>query len=166
MVRRIDEASKMSPFTQNRVSRTIWPWPEANRASARAPRPAWRRALLQAFIMAVVAGVLWKTAHGPARVALSGLLATLAAMVLAIGIFLPGRYFALTRGIRAVAHGLGVGMTWLLLVPFFYVCFGLGGWLSRRSGKDPLRREFPTGAKSYWLARPAGESGNSYRRQH
>lgn len=50
-----------------------------------------------------------------------------------------------------LARGIGTGLTWLLLVPFFYIVFGLGRLVLKLRGADPMRRVIDPECKSYWI---------------
>jgi hypothetical protein len=41
-------------------------------------------------------------------------------------------------------------VTFLLLVPFYYLCFVPGRIVGLLLGKDPLERKFPTNETTYW----------------
>ena len=54
----------------------------------------------------------------------------------------------------------------LTLCILFYVCITPIGLLMRLVGKDPLRRKFDPGAKSYWIVRePPGPAPETFREQ-
>lgn len=81
-------------------------------------------------------------------------------------LFMPRLHDAIKRGLIWFAHLVGLGLSWLLLVPFYYLCFVPGRiWLSIR-GKDPMQRAFPTDEKSYWVPRPAVKTIAQYQKQH
>jgi Saxitoxin biosynthesis operon protein SxtJ len=54
----------------------------------------------------------------------------------------------------------------LFLGILFYVCVTPYGFLMRLAGKDPLRRKFEPGAKSYWIVRePPGPAPETFKNQ-
>ena len=66
-------------------------------------------------------------------------------------------YDRFDRLVRLLATALAIGLTWLLLVPFFYLCFVPGRLVLMALRKDPMNRECPSAEKSYWVPyRPSG----------
>lgn len=49
-----------------------------------------------------------------------------------------------------LAHVIGVGLTRILLVPFYYIIFGLGHLFLLLRSKDPMRRALERDRDSYW----------------
>ena len=90
----------------------------------------------------------------------------LAAVVFFGGFFWPPLYEGFKRGGLWLGKAAGVTLAWVLLVPFFYVCFTLGrlGLAARR--KDPMQRRFEPGKTSYWSDRRPVADLESYRRQY
>ena len=148
---------------QDSVSKAIWPWREA--ASRQAPTAAHgnvkARALLQTIIMAAVAGVFFYRRH-PVP---GAILSALAVMMLTGGCFFPSFFLALERAGRRFGQWVGTGLTWLLLVPFFYLCFIPARIILLLTGKDPLNREFPSKAATLWVPRPPVKDPGQYRKQ-
>lgn len=67
---------------------------------------------------------------------------------------------------NVVAIAAGKGITFLLLVPFFYLVFVPGRLLLALSGRDPLNRRFPSDEPSYWVKRAPGISPAHYKKQY
>lgn len=73
---------------------------------------------------------------------------------------------ALQRVLRAFGRGVGRVVTWLLLVPLFYLVFTPFGLLARRGRRDPMARRLDRTVASYWEERPAESPGpEPYERQ-
>lgn len=89
----------------------------------------------------------------------------LAAVVLVSGLFLPPVFAAIERFGKRLGQWVGTGLTWGLLVPFYYLCFVPLHLLQKISGKDPLRRRFPTDEPTYWTPRGPVKDANQYRKQ-
>jgi hypothetical protein len=51
---------------------------------------------------------------------------------------------------RAIGRRIGRALTWLLLVPLFYLFFLPFGLLFRRGRRDRLKRYFDREATTYW----------------
>ena len=155
---------QMSKYTQNEVSRVVWPWVEGPRGSKAATglsRPV--RAVIQTLVMLCIAFLLhwWKPEHFMWKVVLG-----LTGVVFVSGLFVPPVFNAIERFGQALGRWVSVGLTWGLLVPFFYLCFVPGRCILRLKGKDPLHRAFPTDAKTYWIPRPPIDDLKQYKKQH
>lgn len=145
-----------------RVVDLVWPW----RDPPVPPDPLSgmrSKAMVQALVMVGV-GLLLDLWLGHALAA--RILWSLAGVILLLGLFFPPAIAALHRGIARFAHGVGVLLTWLLLVPFFYFCFvPFRIWLLL-TRKDPLRRHIDPARESYWELRRPPPTPESYRRQY
>lgn len=96
----------------------------------------------------------------------AGIVAGVATLILVGGLLVPPLYAGFKRAGQALAKGVGLGLSWLLLVPFFYLCFPLARLLFALRGIDPLRRGYDPAAASYWgPKRPAAGAGR-YRKQY
>ena len=152
----------MNAEPSRQVAQVVWPWqaPAAGSAPAGSRR---RRALVQCAVTAAVATLLtWGLRHywfGLAVFALSG-------AVVISGFLIPPAFDALERAGQWLGRGVAAGLTWLLLVPFFYLCFAPARLLLRLRGKDPMHRRYERDRASYWTDRlpPAGPA--SYTRQY
>lgn len=79
----------------------------------------------------------------------------LAVLVLFSARFVPVFFIGVERVIAVTARLVGSGVTWLLLVPFFYLCFVPGRLILLMSGKDPLNRKIEKDRQTYWTEHPA-----------
>ena len=152
----------MSLETQNAVARAVWPWDKPAAALADGRPRLRRKALIQALVMAAVAALFffWR---GP--IVFPAILGGLAAVNLALGLAAPRAFGAIDRGMQAFGRGAGVAVTWLLLVPFFYITFGFARLVLIAARKDPLHRRFPDTAASYWIPHRAASGPDAYRKQ-
>lgn len=147
----------------NRVSQTVWPWRNAAARSAAAPTHGnvKGRVLLQASIMAIVAG-LFLYHHHPIP---GTILLILAGFLLVSGFFIPSFFLGFEKGGRKFGQWVATGVTWLLLVPFYYLCFLPGRIAILLTGKDPLTRQFPSKATTFWVPRPPVKDPSRYGKQ-
>lgn len=143
------------------VEAVVWNWRGAHAASAGSKSGA-AAALKQAAVMGVVgAGLYFWLEHR----AMGVVVWSLAGFVLAAGLFLPSVFAAIERYGRRLGKGVGAGLTWGLLVPFYYLCFGALRLAQAIGGKDPLCRKFPSDEPTYWTPRkPVGDVAQ-YRKQ-
>ncbi|MGD9612659.1 MAG: hypothetical protein AB7V22_07115 [Kiritimatiellia bacterium] len=152
----------MSMDAEKSVAAVVWAWRDpAAAAGPAAPAPAGA-ALRQAAVMAVVgAGLFFGLEHR----AMGIVVWSLAGVVLAAGLFLPAVFFAFERLGRQLGKGVGVLLTWGLLVPFYYLCFGTLRLAQKIGGKDPLCRKFPSDEPTYWTPRQPVRDMAQYRKQ-
>lgn len=149
------------------ASEAAWNWRDAAAQQEQAPRHALHarrvRSLRQALAM-TAAGLLfaWVWSHPfPAAV-----LFLLAGCTVLGGWLLPRLYRGIERGLTGLVHAVGIGLAWLLLAPFFYVCFSAGRLWWRLRRHDRLQLTFPGGATSYWHPYATQEGTGRYRRQY
>ena len=152
----------MVSYRQNRVSKTTWPWPDGMAPSNEAPPRPWRRAVIQAAVMGAVALFFyWKIEKRVAAWVVAGL----AGFVLFSGLFVPRVFLGIDRVMRAFGRIVGIALTWVLLVPFFFLCFvpaRLILWLRR---SDPMNRAFPSGEATYWVPHRSHRDMSRYGKQ-
>lgn len=90
----------------------------------------------------------------------------LSAFVLISGLWLPRVFGAVESAGQRLAAAVSLGLTWGLLVPFYYVCFVPGALLLRMRRKDPMFRRYDSKSPSYWVHRPPVDSTEHFRRQY
>jgi hypothetical protein len=90
---------------------------------------------------------------------------TLGTVVLFAGLFIPPLHAAITRFGLWLGRAVGLGMTWLLLVPFFYLFFTTGRLFLLLTGKDPLTRRWNRAAPTYWTDRKPAIDDKHFLRQ-
>jgi hypothetical protein len=149
--------------SESPVAAAIWRW--RHRDEDRRPESGAalrRRAVVESAVgagagLALMLGFHCRTAGAVAL--------CIALAVLLSGLFAPAAYRALKRGAVLLGRGVGVAMSWLLLAPFFYICFSFGRLILVICGKDPLRRRCPSPEPTYWLPRGRVTGPEHYRRQ-
>lgn len=146
------------------VAETVWDW----RGAAAPVKDDHRRKILiaasiQVAIMLGVAGFfLYKKHSIPAYI-----VAGIAAYVLITALFIEFAYVALDNFMRKkFAFWVGTGLTWLLLTPFFYICFTAGRIAQFFSGKDPMHRKWEKDLKTYWTDRKPVTDKDYFERQY
>lgn len=147
------------------VSSVVWPWrdlpvpvdPKVVAARRRL------RALLEFAVMTAV-GLLFLLRFD--KYILGSVVLTLAAVVLTGGLVAPPLYAGFKRFGVAVAKWAALGMTWLLLVPFYYVFFTVGRVAILLKGGDPLHTRFDPALSSYWVPHAPPPPPERYRKQY
>lgn len=142
----------MNPYRQKPVSAAIWPWtsPRAGDPGAQRKKDV-QRAIAQSAVAGAIGLLLLLALH---RRVLGAIVLAIAAFVLVSGLFLPPAFHALDKFGRWLGKAVGTALTWLLLVPFFYLCFVPARALMGLLKKDPLKLKFSTAEASYWTPRP------------
>ena len=143
------------------VEAVVWNWRGPSAAPAGA-KPGAGAALKQAAVMGLVGASLYFWLE---HRAMGVVVWSLAGVVLASGLFLPPVFAAIERFGRRLGKGVGVVLTWGLLVPFYYLCFGTLRLIQKIGGKDPLCRKFPSDETTYWTARKPVRDAAQYRKQ-
>jgi len=117
-----------------------------------------RAAVTQALVMlAVSAGLQYGLGH-----LLAGrIVGALAGIILILGFVFPAAYRPVHAFGQTLGRLVGTGLTYLLLVPFFFLFFlPVAIWLRLR-GRDPLSRKFRDRRWTYWISRrPQTNDGN------
>lgn len=142
------------------VRQTVWPW-DAPAPIAR-QRPLWRRVLIQLAVMSVLAGLFFLFGHVVMTWIIMGLLVCFA-MLAAVA---PRAYAGQEAFFARFALKVGVLLTYLLLLPFYWICFIPARILLFVRRKDPLHLAFPAPEASCWRLRPPPRGARSYERQY
>jgi hypothetical protein len=148
---------------QQSVLSIVWPWRESAAPAGLVKTGALKiAAVIQALVMAAIgAGLFWWLGHRTMGVIVWGL----AAVVLVSGLFIPPVFAAIERFGKWLGTVVGIGLTWGLLVPFYYLCFCPMRLVLILKGKDPLQRKFEAAAATYWTPRKPIQDVGQYRKQ-
>jgi hypothetical protein len=148
------------------VSLTVWGWRKKGEASIPAEDVAGKRrrhAAIEFCVMLAVAALLRFVFKKPT---LSLFVASMATAVLVGGFCIPPLYYGIKRFGAMLAHWLGLAVTWLLMVPFFYIFFTTTRLIFVMLGKDAMCRALDPSAKSYWIAHAGSPEPDQYRKQY
>lgn len=154
----------VEPFQQSEVSRAVWPWPDGGANSARpkgmSPR---KKVLITTPIALMIAGgiYLWR-----GHAVMPGIVVGIALTICFCGLFVPRAFAAIERFFAGFARIVATTMTWILLVPVFYLVFAPAHLMLRIRGKDPMFRQCPSDEPTYWTARPPVTRKGYYESQH
>ena len=161
---RAPEGTAPAATVASAVAAAIWPWRRAP-APLAAPGAGARRvrAAAEAAVMTAVGLLFLLKFHQPIP---GGMLLGLAALVLAGGLFIPALYRGFQAAVAWLARAVGIALSWVLLVPFFYLAFTAGRLLLAVSRKDPLQRRARPELKSYWTERKPIAGPEHYTRQY
>jgi len=124
-------------------------------------KPHISTVLLQSLIPAAVGALfLYKGRAGAA-----GVLFGIGAVLLMSGLFIPSLFRRIEKLGQSLGRAVSVGLTWLLLVPMFWLVFVPGRLILKIRGIDPMCRAFPTDAPTYWVPRKPVLNVDEYKRQ-
>ena len=118
--------------------------------------------MVQGAIPALVGAFFWyKNRHVAASV-----LFGISGVLLVTGFLLPSVFLRIEKLGQGLGRIVGVVLTWLCLVPAFFLVFVPGHLILKIRGLDPLSRAFPTDLPSYWVPRKPVASTDDYKRQY
>jgi hypothetical protein len=160
------EATQTQP---SRVVETVWPWRQAMDASSVLPvpsAPGVPRVLIQSGVALLAAAWLGCKAETWVGWLGAGLASGVGTFTLVAGLAAPSAFWALDRFMRRLGHAVGVGLSWLMLAPLFYLVFAPVRAVLKLKRRDPMRRQFPTPEASCWTPRRRTPSRQSYAKQY
>lgn len=143
------------------VQETVWNW--------RNPGPEGggsvnlrRQAVIQAAVMAVI-GLLLHQWIGHQTFGL--VIWALAAVVLILGLAAPKAYRPIHRFGQFLGKAVGGLLTWLLLVPLFFLVFFPGAIVLKLTGRDPMSLRRKDDRYTCWIPRRRAIPNSNYVRQ-
>ena len=120
------------------------------------------RATIQFLITATVATLLFFVLKHTVPAIIVGILSI---FILISGLFFNSIFLMIEKFGKSLRKWVGIGITWFLLVPLFYLIFFPGRLILGLMKKDPLDRKFPSRHKTCWSEKKAKTySEESYRR--
>ena len=152
----------MGASQPSNVAEAVWNW-RAPKSAAAGDAPARRRkALVQFGVATAFAALLLLRHHRVAGLVVGGI----GVAVLLCGLWVPPAFEALDRLGRALGRWVGAALTYLLLVPFFYLVMVPGRLILAASGKDPMKRRWDRAAASYWVDPNIPAGVDRFKRQY
>ncbi len=145
------------------VMETVWSWRKPGLAPEKTVSTRKKRSLVMFGVMICAATVLILVLH---QVIFAIFLYSLSGLILVGGFFVPPVFRFFDRLGQRLTYIVGKSITYLLLVPFYYLCFFPRRLLLMLSGKDPMQRRWKTDSDSYWVDRQSHENIDNYRRQY
>ncbi len=96
----------------------------------------------------------------------AGILFGVGVVMLVSGTLIPALFNRIERLGQGMGRVVSVAVTWILLVPMFYLVFVPGRLFLTLRGIDPMCRQFPTNAPTYWVPRKPVSDVANYKRQY
>lgn len=154
-------------MTENiKNNKSVWPCSKETAPASpttNVPHATPTRAFIQFAIASTIALLLYFLFKKPVMAAIVAVIST---TVLVCGLFIPAAFLAIEKFGLKLGEWVATGLTWILLVPFFYICFVPGRIIMTLSGKDPLNLKFSSAAKTYWVPRTPVNDISRYQKQH
>jgi hypothetical protein len=150
--------------TRKTVDETVWNWRNKSGENKTDHRKRILiAACVQVAIMLVICALFLKNKHPVPGYVLAGI----AAYVLLTAFFIESAYEALDNFMRKkFAFWIGTCLTWMLLTPFFYICFTAGRIVQLMRGRDPMHRKWEKDMKTYWMDRKPVTDKQYFERQY
>ncbi|MDA1045138.1 MAG: hypothetical protein O3C57_07945 [Verrucomicrobia bacterium] len=151
-------------MSESEVLKMVWDWRGRDKPPQNKHVQQRRRhALIECSVMVAVALILRLKFE---KIILSSIIFSVACLVLVGGLFIPVLYAGFKRLGERLAMVLGVGVTWLLLAPFFYIFFTIARIGCVIAKKDPMCRRLEPELKSYWFEHSSESDVSQYRKQY
>ena len=120
------------------------------------------RATIQFLVMVAIAILLYTVLKHIVPAIIVGIFSV---VILISGLFFKSIFIRIEKFGKSFGRWVGIGITWLLLVPLFYIIFFPGRLILVLIKKDPLDRKFPSLSKTCWSVKKVKtNSEESYRR--
>jgi hypothetical protein len=155
------ETRIMSTLPPRRPADLAWKWPINCQNKERAA-PSVGHVAIQALVPAAMAGVFFLRHH---RV-MGWIVLTVSGWMLVCDLLLPRAFLAVERALKVVGRLVALGLTWLLLVVFFFLFFLPLSLFLRRHMRALLALEFDKNQPSYWQDRLPVSSAEHFQRQY
>jgi len=147
-------------FKQNKVSQTVWPWLTPS-PTVQVKRQALPKALLTLAIAWTIAGFFFYLTYLP----MSLLIICLSSFIFFTSQFVPSIFAKIESVFQKLAFFIGQFITYISLIPFFYLCFTTVRLIQIIRKIDPMTRKYNPDAISYWEDNKTISEKDSYRRQ-
>ena len=149
---------KMTPHP----SVAAWPvWKQPAKSAPAAPNRL--TAVIQAGVILALATLLLLFKKHPV---LCITLYVIGTLLMIGGLFIPPLYRLFDHVGKWLGRVVGKALTWLLLVPFFFLCFPFARLVLRLRGIDPMTRNCDRQTASYWIDRKPVTDTAHYTRQY
>lgn len=149
-----------SDYSQNKVSEAIWPWQELGPGRKKA-LPGLTFSVLTLLAGWIIGSILYFYNHTSIAIAAF----SISTFVFIASRFFPKIYWFIEGVFQKFSSLVGSFLTWIFLLPFFYICFPVGKLVHILKKKDPMHREFDSEATSYWQSCKKRDSVEDYKRQ-
>lgn len=145
------------------VNKVVWPWREEQAPDTAALAAGLRKA---AVIQGVIGGLIGTGIYAYLSTKVGMVAWTIAGVLTLIGLASPtGLYQKIKLGMEKFGAFLGQVMSWILLVPVYWLFFTPFHFIFRGGKKDAMTRWIDKSADTYWVTREGAPAKESYERQ-
>lgn len=161
----------MSFVKLDKVSAAVWQWRDREKIRAvEAVRQRRHKVLIQSSVAVTLGALMLVAGHYitryPTFFLRAGTIASCVGVTLfLIGNLIPRLYDGMDRVVAWSAQAVGRVLNWILLTPFFYLCFLPARLILLVKGRDPMTRKCPSGETTFWVPRPP-RSDEHFTRQY
>ena len=137
-------------MSENKIitSKPAWRWRYQRERPAVIRKSSHTGKLIFKTVIAFTVAAL--LAFGFHRILFAGIVAGIGLLIFICGLFFPKLYASFERVVGKFAFGVGQILTWILLVPFYYLCFLPARIILLLSKRDPMKRAWDSSASTYW----------------
>lgn len=154
----------MSANISKIISKPDWKWRyQRNQPAVSRHGAGPGKLIFQSIIAFAVSALLVFIFH---RVIFADIVAGIGLLILICGLFIPKLDAAFERIVGVFAFGVGQALTWLLLVPFYYLCFLPGRIILALIKRDPMNRDFNPLMPTYWEKMNSIQDGDRLTKQY
>ena len=108
------------------------------------------KAAVSVAVLSLISVLLYFHYH---REMMASVPAGIAVFLLGCIVFCPQWLTTIEKGLNRFASVVGTVIAWILLVPFFYIVFGVLRLILLITRKDPMLRSYDRVASTYWTDR-------------
>jgi len=147
-------------FQQNSVSAAIWPWQKSISGKVEV-QPSLLVSLVTLVVGWTIGSLLYCYGHTTVAVLAFGI----SLFVFLAARFFPSVYSVVEQIFQRFSSVIGLTLTWIFLVPFFFICFPFGRMAQVLKRKDPMSRKLDPDTTSYWQSCDKTSTTEEYKRQ-
>jgi hypothetical protein len=143
------------------TSQAIWNWKSSDRnTKSAAARPPLTGPFIGLAVGATVAALFYYFGH----FIMTAVVAVISLSLFSCAVFYPRGYRVIQVFLQKFSFLVGQTLTWVLLMPFFYLGFSFGRLMQKMTGKDPMTRDLNQDSNSYWVAHQPVSDKEQYKR--
>lgn len=149
---------------KSQSNQNAWTWKAVGDVPpAKGPMNIKVKATIQATATALIG---WAVFHFLHHRIVPIIIWSISGLVLIGGWFIPVVFHGIEHFGQWLAKWVTRILNWVLLVPFYFLCFLPGRIILKIRGIDPMDREFPSGRETFWIPRKPVTDMKQYRKQH
>ena len=150
-------------MTDSIQNKPVWPCSKETSSAGIPEEGTGKRATIQFLVAGSIALLLFFLCKKPV---MACIVSGIAIVILVCGLFIPPAFKAIEHFGKKLGEWVATGLTWLLLVPFFYLCFVPARIIMALRGKDPLNLKLSSKAQTYWVPHKPMTDIERYQKQH